>query len=53
MVREVHPDIESMVQTTVADVLLALEEFVRGIAKELGLVRTKNFGDTGDMGIPA
>ena len=42
-----------MVQTTVADVLLALEEFVCGIAKELGFVHTKNLGDTGDMGIPA
>lgn len=41
MVREVHPDIESMVETTVADVLLALEEFICGMAQDLGLHNIK------------
>lgn len=37
LIREIHPDIESVVSTTVEDVLLALEEFICGTAKDLGL----------------
>jgi hypothetical protein len=49
--KEVHGDIDSMIGVVVEDIVLALEGFICGLAKELGLDELTASRDNFDLGL--